>query len=182
MPVGVTFATARSSSCSTRLRKSTSKSRGRRQRSGRVARSGQPNVHARLPRFVDVYRTPARPTPDFARTPLRMLWLPRPLASISPPSRHHLASISPPSRLHLAPISPPSRHHLASISPPSRLHLQVCLDRDAAEAAWFRVLPRLRVHSEGERVRVGVRVLDSNLRRRRWPPKRLADTLWELWE
>eukprot|EP00966_Prymnesium_polylepis_P030917 719468-Prymnesium_polylepis.1 len=28
---------------------------------------------------------------------------------------------------------------------------KVCLDREAAEAAWFRVLPRLRVHSEGER-------------------------------
>ena len=32
---------------------------------------------------------------------------------------------------------------------------QVVLDREAGEAGWFRVLPKLRVHSEGERVHVG---------------------------
>ena len=32
---------------------------------------------------------------------------------------------------------------------------RVCLDRDAGETAWLRVMPRLRVHSEGEMVHVG---------------------------
>ena len=36
---------------------------------------------------------------------------------------------------------------------------RVVLDRDAGEEAWFRIMPRLRVHSEGERVHVGDPIL-----------------------
>ena len=32
---------------------------------------------------------------------------------------------------------------------------RVILDREAGEDAWFRIMPRLRVHSEGERVHEG---------------------------
>ena len=43
----------------------------------------------------------------------------------------------------------PTAQHL----PSSTHHLLLLLTGSAAEAAWFRILPRLRVHSEGERVR-----------------------------
>ena len=40
----------------------------------------------------------------------------------------------------------------AALNPDSR---RVSVDRDAGEAAWMRVMPRLRVHSEGEKIHVG---------------------------
>ena len=45
---------------------------------------------------------------------------------------------------------------------------RVTLDSNAGEAAWFKIMPRLRVHSEGEKVHVDDPVLlesvDSNLK------------------
>ena len=56
---------------------------------------------------------------------------------------------------------------------------RVMLDANAGEGAWFKIMPRLRVHSEGEKIHVDDPVMlesvDSNLRLSADPHSQLAD-------
>ena len=56
---------------------------------------------------------------------------------------------------------------------------RVMLDGNAGEGAWFKIMPRLRVHSEGEKIHVDDPVMlesvDSNLRLSADPHAQLAD-------
>ena len=52
--------------------------------------------------------------------------------------------------------------HLASMHNRDARQVQIC-ESDVGEAAWFRIVPKLRVHTDGEKVRAGEPVIIENV-------------------
>ena len=74
--------------------------------------------------------------------------------------------------------APPPRANPPVQSAEANLRVE-SLDGNAGEGAWFKIMPRLRVHSEGEKIHVDDPVMlesvDSNLRLSADPHAQLAD-------